>query len=311
MRILTSLLTLAAIGAPVLRADVTLRYKNDSKSAMPIPQVAVALPTSPVTYLRGTKGYMDAGNISVFMDFEKQEVTMVNAAAKQSSTVPMRDYASSITGAIPAIPEAARKMMDSLKVDVASKATGRTDTVAGVQVEETEITVNSTMDIPGLQSGGQPLSRMVMQVWHAKKEEAFRVPALRELMNYTLYSEYFMGSNGAVQKMLAASPGAGKAMGPLLAELQKNQMVALRTHISIYMPMMAMMQRAAGSTAGAAPDPNAPVVEMTSEATELSNTPVADAAFQIPEGLSPVSMADLFKSSMPAVTMPAVTPAKQ
>jgi hypothetical protein len=125
---------------------------------------------------------------------------------------------------------------------------------------------------------------MVMHIWTAQKEEALRVPAIRELTGYQAWQKYVMNPGGMLEKLAGKMPGMATAIGPLMDEMSKNQSVILRTHMEIYVPFLAMLakQMAAQGQKFPALDPDAPMMEMNQEVAELSSAPVDASLFEIP-----------------------------
>src|SRR5579862_8521379 len=85
-----------------LRADVTVRYKNEVKLGAGAPPMVAqqtatilktAVPTETVIQIKGAKGSTSNGNLLTLMDFAKQVITIVDPAHKQYATVYMKDYA--------------------------------------------------------------------------------------------------------------------------------------------------------------------------------------------------------------------------
>jgi hypothetical protein len=283
---LAAVLAAMALAAPAVRADVTIRYKNEVKTgALPSPGMAGKLPLSRDTVLRlkGSKGYSSDGNVTSVMDFDKQEITFIDAANKKFATMPLKDMTAQLGAAIPDIPAEARTMMESIKATVSSRKTGQTDTIQGVQAEETELNIQIEM-----QSG--PMMKMVMHLWRAKPDEAFRVPAVRQWTGYSMYANRLMNPSAEIQKLFAKLPGMAQTLAPVQEELSKNQFMLLKSHTEMFMPML---------TATAA-NPNGPAFEMTSEVVEISSAPVDDSVFQIPTGYDVVPTADIMKSTITA-----------
>ncbi len=186
--------------------------------------------------------------------------------------------------------------MGAMKGHSQSKATGRTATIQGVEAEEREIVM--TVDLPEMPGGPTgAMMRMVMHLWTAKASEATRVPAIRELAGYKLFSIAGMDPVTSMAKTFQQIPGFGDTMSALMKELKSGgTSVFLRTQVEMFMPMMgAMLKQMPGSPAGAGFDPDAPLVHLTTELAELSTASVSDSVFQVPEGYQSVPAADILK----------------
>ncbi|HUE01645.1 MAG TPA: hypothetical protein VMR62_18890 [Bryobacteraceae bacterium] len=300
-----------------VRADVTIRYQTEFKPAaalqplmeqiMKSAQAASGVSVS----MKGNKGYSTAGKWTEIFDFASGEVTLLDPEHKTFATLPLAQLGDKMAGAIPQVnaqqAEAAQQAMASIKSYVASRMTGNTAEIQGVQAEERELTL--TMDLPIMnqtmnqmmnQSG--PGMKMVMHIWTAKKEEALRVPAIRELTGYYAWQKYVLNPAGMMQKMAGKVPGLSESVGPLLEEIFKNQSVILRSQMEMYMPFLATVakQMAAKDQPPMDIDPDAPVMVMTQEVAELSSAPVDASLFEIPKDYTAASADDMVKDLLKA-----------
>src|SRR5215471_14208146 len=135
-RFLVSVLLCAG---PMLRADVTISYKSDVQLAPFLPpemldQFNKAMKSgmsakSQTIRMKGGKAASKTGHFSSIVDFDKQEVTMIDGENKRVATVPAARFNESWTASLPQIPEGARKTFEGMKFNVESRATGRTETI--------------------------------------------------------------------------------------------------------------------------------------------------------------------------------------
>jgi len=213
---------------------------------------------------------------------------------------------------------AVQQLMASMKTSVDSNVTGKTEDIQGVHAEERDVIF--TVDIPmppgAMKQAGPSMNmKMVMHIWTAKKEEALRVPAIRELTGYQAWQRYIMNPAGMFEKLTGKMPGMSNIVGPLLEEIYKNQAVILRTHTEIYMPFLAGVakQMAAQGQSFPAIDPDAPLFEMNQEVAELSTTPVDASLFETPKDYTAVPADDMFREMFKAQSAAATpkTPALQ
>jgi hypothetical protein len=300
---------------PALRADVTIRYQSEIKPAAALqPMLEAFLKTAQIgsstsVRMKGNLGYTTAGNWIEIFDFTKQEVTLVDPAHKTVVTLPVSQLADKMANALPhgtsAQMQAAEQAMASVKINVESKMTGKTAEILGVQAEERELTM--TMDIPIPAGGNQtgqagPSVTMVMHLWTAKKEEALRNPAIRELTGYQAWQKYVMNPAGILEKLVGKLPGMSNTMEPMLQEIFKNPSVILRTQVEMYMPFLAAMakQMSEHGQAGPAIDPDAPLLTMNQEVVELSNAPVDASIFEIPKDYKTVPAEEVIRDMLPA-----------
>jgi len=264
--------------APLLRGDATLRYHTDVKTAAGVP----GLPTGGgpdlagvrdmVVRIKGNKAYSTQGNLTSIMDLTTQDMTLIDTVHKRFAKVSASQYAEQVKAAIPAMPTEARTALASMKTSVDTRSTGRTATIQGIQSEEHEFVL--TMDLPpGGPPQAGPLMKMLMQIWTAKREEAQRVPALREFQNYTASATSTMNPMEMVKQVFSALPGLGDSFGSMIAEMSKSGSMSMRMHTEVTMPFLAAMAQQ-GVPLPAGFDPSAPVIQMNQELVELSTDPV-------------------------------------
>jgi hypothetical protein len=322
-------------------ADVTVHYKNNIDLGAAgqfmgpaAAQMKSALPDSTVVRVKGKKVYTMAQHFTTVMDFEKQQVTLIDSAHNQFATVYMKDYEdqvlSSVSGANPAMPGALQKAMEAMKVDFSSEHTGKTDTVLGIQVEENAITLAVAMPPPASTRSSQqpetaqpvPLVRIVIHMWTALPSELQRVAALRELgaVLGDPQTDALMNPAEIWGKAFASSPGMAKGFGAMMDEFSRKKAVTLRTQVEMFMPFLAriLQQRPTGAGAGASAqtppiDPNAALFEMQSEADQISTALIDDSVFEVPRDSKAVTIADFLKgataSMAPTGSEPPVAPA--
>ena len=305
-------LALALWVAPGVRADVTIRYQSEFKpSAAFGPIIAPFMKTvqagsATSVRMKGNKAYTTSGNWIQIFDFVKQEVTLIDPAHKTFAAFPVSQFADRMAGAMPqATPEqtqAVQQVMASIKTNVDSKMTGKTTEIQGVQAEEREVTVTMDIPMPAEMNQTGPSARLVMHLWTAKKEEALRVPAIRELTGYQAWQKYVMNPAGTLDKLFGKMPGMSNIMGPTFEEIYKNPSVILRTHIEMYMPFMAAVAKQTAGQDQTVPaiDPDAPLMEMNQEVAELSSAPVDASLFEIPKDYAAVSADDMIREMVKA-----------
>lgn len=304
---------LALIAAPGLRADVTIRYQSEFKPAAALQPMMETLmktmetATATSIQMKSNKGYTTAGNWTEIFDFVKGEVTLVDPAHKTFATFPVAQLADKMAGAMPQISsaqaESMQQAMASIKIKVDAKVTGKTADIQGVQAEERVVTLTMDLPMPAEMNQSGPSMKMVMHIWTAKKEEALRVPAIRELTGYQTWQRYMVNPMGMFEKLSVKMPAMSKIVSPLIEEMFKNQSVILRTRIEIYMPFLATLasqMAAQGKSLPFALDPNAPLMEMDQEVSELSSAPVDASLFDVPKDYTAVPVEDMVRDMMKA-----------
>lgn len=299
-------MTFAICGAQALHADVTLRYQTEIKPAAVLEpflgplQKAMEAQASTSVQMKGNLGFTQMGKWSEIIDFVKGEATLLDPAHKTYAKVPLTGLMDKLAGALSQQSsqqsEAMNQVMASIKTHVDSKVTGKTAEIEGIQAEEREVVF--TMDIPmpsNMPQQSGPSVKLVVDIWTAKKDENLRVQALRELAGYYAWQKYVMNPAGIFDKLAGQMPGMKAAMGPLVDEMFKNQSVILRTHMEIYVPLLAGVakQMAARGQSFPAIDPEAPLMVMDQKIAELSSAPVDAALFEVPKDYSSVAIEDM------------------
>ncbi len=298
--------------APTTRADATLRYHTEIQTTPLIPagtlDQTLASMRDMAVQIKGNKAFSSQGSLTSIVDLTTQEMILVDVANNRFATTTAGQYGQQVKTAIPAVPEQARALLDSMKSHFESRSTGRTDVIQGIQAEEQEFVLTMDMALPGGPAMPSPFMKMVMQVWTAKPEEAQRVPALQEFKNYTAIASFSMNSTEAIQQILSIMPGMGDGFSAMMAEMSKKGAMSLRMHTEIAMPVLAgMMQQMppqAGQSLPAGFDPNAPLMRMNQELVELSSAPLEDALFVVPADYQLESLAEILRSVIPAAPPP-------
>jgi len=315
-------LALAVLAAPALRADVTIRYQSEFKPSAALQPLlgpfmkAAQAGSEQSVRMKGSKAYTTAGNWIQIFDFVKEEVTLIDPAHKTFATLPVSQLADKMAGALPQ-PAATQtsdmqQALASIKSHVDSKATGKAAEIQGVQAEEREVTITLDLPMPASMNQTGPSVRLVMHIWTAKKEEALRVPAIRELTGYQAWQKYVMNPAGMLDKIFGKMPGMSNTMGPMFDELYKNPSVILRMHMEMYMPLLAALARQKAGQGQAAPaiDPDAPFMEMNQEVAELSSAPVDASLFEIPKDYAAVAADEMIREMVKAQTAAMAGPPK-
>ena len=283
----------------VAHADVTLRYKMEFKTnpGLPAQMPAGFMPQETVLRLKNGKGFSAFMGYNSIVDFTTREITLLDTAGKRYAKLPYDQFGEEMANAMPEMQAQTRAAMPSMKADVSPAGeTGRTAVIQGVEAEEREIEVSvEGPAVPGMPAG--PMVKIVVDLWRAKPGEVVRVPAIRELTGYALWSYATMNPIGFMGKMMKQLPGFSDIFEPLMKETQQGPTV-LRMHMDMFMPAIAaMMQRmpAGSNPAGVSYDPNEPFMQINQEVAELSTDPVPDSVFQIPEGYREAAASDLIK----------------
>jgi hypothetical protein len=301
---LNRLLALTALTGATMFADVTLRYKTEVKMNPALPAqmteqaskaMGAALPTDTGYQWKDGKGLASFGKLRSIVDVPKGQITLIDPEQKRIVTSTFAEMMDSMGTAMAQIPPEAKAAMAAMKVSSESKATGRTEAIRGMQAEERELTMSiEGPGIPNMPPG--PMMKMSLQFWTAAPTEVLRVPALRELAGYNMWSIATMNPAGSMEKMFQAMPGMADGMGKFIKDMQGLNAVVLRSRVLLWMPSMAAAMK---QMTGKEFDASVPFMEMNQEVSELSDAPIAASVFAAPEGYKTVPLAELVKEMMP------------
>jgi hypothetical protein len=206
-----------ALTAPVLHADLTIRYRSDSKLVPP----AMADRT---VRIKGNRALFAINNLSALADFGKQELTVFDPARKTVATIPLSRYRDRIKAAMPDMQAVMAQMFDPAKVKVESIASRRTTTIQSMAAEERQLTITVPVVIPGGDASSKAEMKLAMRIWIVTAANFRNKPALGELAVFGQWQRYFMDTAGAF-------PGWQSA----LEEMTRNGGVVLRTHTEVRM----------------------------------------------------------------------------
>jgi hypothetical protein len=312
---------LALFAAHAARADVTIRRTMTVNLGSSFPaamqdmlkqQLASSVPSGSVIRIKGTKSSSDIGPLVVLSDSASSQVTLLNPKTKQYATGSFSDYMDKLAASVQAtsanlgaMPAEAQQILQSMKLDVQTKKTGQVGTIQGILAEESVITMSLGMSVGG---AAMPMMRMEMHCWIAQPNEVARIGGLQELTDYTARNKSSFGDpTEMLSKLFGQMPGMGEQLRKeMTAIMSLNGSLMLKMSVGAYIPAMAqLMQQAGQSTAGV--DPNAPMMQMQSDLTELSTASIDDSAFAVPADYQAAPMEDLVKGMLP--TLPRPTPA--
>ena len=112
MRSLACVMFAIALTAHAVRADITVRYRSDSKLVPP----AMADRT---IRIRENRARFSMNSLAALADFDKQELTVFDPARKAYATILLSQYGARIKAAMPEMEAAMAQMADLEKVKAA------------------------------------------------------------------------------------------------------------------------------------------------------------------------------------------------
>jgi hypothetical protein len=223
----------------------------------------------------------------------------------------MKELQSKAPTSIPSngqIPPQMKMIFQMMKANFSAHKTGRTDTLAGVHVEDVEWELSfelppGALPMPGIPAD-QPLKllKLTGHSWEATEGETKRVAALGEMYSHRSIAARVVDAQ-RILKPLEDYPGLHDGLAPLLDKLVTNPPVTMKLEMQLYVPVLAQVQpflQAQGSKLPQGMDPNAPLGTFTVEATQLSGAPLSADLFHVPDGYRQVPADQMTKPLIPA-----------
>jgi hypothetical protein len=296
-------------------ADVTLRQTSIIKLPSFIPpefqaqmreQLQGGMPAETLVRIQGDKAYASYGPLAAIADYARNEVTLLDPRGKRYASVPLAEFGDRFAAAMKATMRGAEQPLEqNLHFDVATKKTGQVGLIQGIQTEEslTEITMQMppmTQAPAGLLGeAGLSIIRVELRSWAAQAAEIRRVPALKELAEYTERSMRALDPSEFISKALATIPGFGEQLGETLGKLAKtNSGLTLKVSTAVYMPAISQLLQLAAGGAPLGFDPDGPIAEALTDVAEISTDAVPDGAFAVPPGYQSASFEELVKAAI-------------
>lgn len=260
-----ALVAALALASASLVADVTITTTMSMEGGGPGMMAGQPTPRM-VMRIKGHQGRNDVdgagATMSSLIDLEGRRIVMLNSADK---TAQVLDGTTASTD----------KTLPAPKVDVTTKATGRTRTINGLECSETVFTANINMD--QMVGGAQmpPEAAAMLEGVHMKLEGSIwsttSGPGAAEFTAFTkamlaadmakIASGSIPGMTGAMDQMMAAT-----AQTPGLPYLTEMTMTVAGTG-----QMVEMLQQMGP-------------MKMRMEVTSVVTDPIPDSTFEIPEG---------------------------
>ncbi|HEX4136559.1 MAG TPA: DUF4412 domain-containing protein [Bryobacteraceae bacterium] len=294
-RLFASLLfiTLAA------RADFS--YTTTSKTGGTMAAMAGAGANTPSKYyFKGQKMKSESGDIALIIDFETQKMTTINHKAKTVSVTKLGDLG-------------AKAGDVSAKIDV--KETGQQKIVNGYNAKE--VLMTTEMEVPQAPQMGK--MQMEMDLWLSSE-----VPGVGELRDfYQKNMEHLpwasmVGSNPQMQQAIAQlqrkmaemngvqvqtimrvkpAGGAGAPAMPQMPQMSAAQQAQMQAAMARLQQLQQQGGPAAAAAAqaigrmgnvgrGAAPGSSNAMIEITTDSSNFSTSPIPDSVFAIPADYS-------------------------
>jgi hypothetical protein len=280
---------------PIVAALAATQAHGKNSMNIPAPQ-----PTSMTMHLKGGTMEQDEGAFSGIYDSKTGQITLIDSKRKIFATASLKDLLGQLLASLPAqrpVPPQAQMVLQAITTTFASQKTGRTGMTLGLETEETEMTLSVNITLPpGLLppmpntpfQPGAPIAllKIVFDMWNPTAAEMARVPALGEIASYwsdqASMNGDLAGVIAEVQKALGKYPGLGAALPAMMAEPFKNKRATLKCDVEVYAPVLAQIAPMMEGHGVPNFDPNAAVVEFSTEVTEVSSEPIDDAVFKVP-----------------------------
>ena len=323
-RRLCVLLLLAGV-APSLFADATIQYTTSVKLG-PVIAAAATLskkplnitppaPTSRTMRLKNGKIEQDGGAFTGIFDSKNSQVTLVDPTRKLFATTSLEELIGQVIASMPPAPPNAspqvKMFLQSMAMTYASEKTGRTGMTLGLATEETEMTASLNVTLPSAMrallpnASAQPgapvtLLKFVVQMWYPAQAEVARVPALGEVASFwsdqNSASGSLTGLIAGMQKLLVKYPGLASGLAAMTADMFKDRGAMLKMDIDVYAPVLAQLAPMMKAHGMPSFDLSAPVLELSTEAVEVSSALIDDSVFGAPSGYRATPIADFLRA---------------
>jgi hypothetical protein len=316
--------------APVVAADGTMTYDSSlefgplikaaaARSNPPLDLTKVA-PGPRTTRVKNGKWESASGGVTAICDIKTMQLTLINSESKAYATGNLADAVDQLMAQVPTgsnLPPQALIFLQSMTTTYSSQKTGRTGMVLGLQTDETEATLSLNVTLPpamlamipnGAAAGVAPgapitLLKIVMHTWRPTQAEIDRFPALAELVgaqmgDFRQAADVLAAFEPGAQKALAKYPGIAAGVMALIADAVKDRRLMLKADVEIYAPVLAQIApilKGQGFS-DTALDPNAAVLEVDSEAVEVSGALIDESAFEAPKDFRAMSLADFLRA---------------
>lgn len=301
---------LALLASQAAWADLTIRYEYESKIGPAVPAAAgmagvpgaVYVPDALTVRIKGDKCAASVGPLYLIADVAKDEITALHAASKQFATVPQGVYIDSTLAhrrASSVAPQLNDPILQTLKVEAASRKTGDVTTIQGIRIED-NLEVLS-MELPN--STGAPISlRLEVHQWFATDAELSLVPALKNIAACSTGSG--VDPDATLQKIFSQFSSTPGSEG-IRNLLRTGGKLPLKTHAEVFSSaVLAMLQARAGLAGPANADPKGLLMEFDVSLAQLSADNLPDDLFQVPAGYREVPFEDLLTALVPAGKAP-------
>jgi hypothetical protein len=278
--------------------------------------------------MQGTKARTEGTGMGIsIIDLGSSQITVLNPATKHFATLPLHDYLttgpSALSAKLPPVPPQAQQFFSALQITTETHTAGRTDTVAGVQVEEHTVALTLRIDpskfppdpahpIPAevLPLFQTPVLRLEFAFWTPAPGESQRVAALGQIQSFSAVQRQMFSPVAQMQTILAQLPPEIADKLSAASAPFADVKTSLRTRIVVYLPIVAPVASYlnAHPPQGANPmvmavleglDASQPLVEMDTEVSELSEGPLDASLFTPPPGYTAQPAAALLQSLTP------------
>ena len=315
---------------PSLFADGTIRYTSSVKYGPVVAAIAslsktpmnltLPAPTSRTMHLKNGKMQQDGGLFTGIFDSKNAQITLIDPKRKMFATASEADFVGQLLASLPArppVPPQAQMFLESMTMTYASQKTGRTGMTLGLQTEETEMTLSLNTPLPPAMLAllpnaslrpGAPVTvlKMVIHIWYPTQAEVARVPALGEFTSFwsdeTSMNADVTSLMAAMQKLLGKYPGLGSGLTAMTEDTFKNRRVMLKADVELYAPVMAQLAPIMKTQRVPDFDLTAPVIELSTEAVEISSAPLDDSVFAVPSDYRATPFADFLQGARPPVS---------
>jgi hypothetical protein len=300
------------LAVQLLRADFTMGYEVSVSVPAWVPAelakqlkegVKTRLPEFLTLQARGDKGFFGTSKFKVIVDYSKQEVTIIEPAARRFATVAMKDYPAAVRAAMPEIPTGVQQVLEPSRAKFAINKTGRRDNILGLPAEEYEA-VFSIDPPPALASKyHDAIAKTVLRLWITSPEDLTRI-GVSYYMDRLQWLTTNMNLVVLTQLGLGGLPGGGREFTAAIDQLTRENALVVQAELDLYAPTIGMVEQemARKETSASPPLSNLIIAEIVAELGGLSFDPIEDADLSVPVGFVKVTPLEILSKPVQPAT---------
>jgi hypothetical protein len=277
----------------VSSADVTTKTVTNVKANNLLPklfaerlveQLKAQLPGATVWRLKGDRALGEVNHSTGIIDYKAETVTLMDVPNKTFLTVPLAGLTAMALTQASTLNQPSSRETDGLKFDTEVRKTQRTETLLGIQTEETVVILD--IDAPNAPTLGGRI-KIELHFWLAAPAEIQHFPALKELAAFSLRAKSPHNALELVEKIVAPFPGLGDSVRVPMSKILRASGPPLKVQVLMFSPVLKQITDVLILSKQKLPpgaDLSGPLATITMEMTDISDQVLEEALFQIPTG---------------------------